>query len=259
MTEWQSGGVRCRTSTTLFITLPLSHFATLPLTVPPTPEPTMFSTDRDLLILEPNLFRDAGFAGQHLVTGTGDIAAGVLTLTAQDNDFAAESIDAGHIAVVDGTPYEVLARLSSTTVSLSRLRPSPDDAALPPSPVTGKPVRITTFAPQLAQSHRIILRMLGIEPDDPPIPGRITESNITNPGALRLAESLHALSGIFFAAAAGYPGGVTGAAFSIWQRAQMYRDRFESERQSAAAHIDTDGDGVPDATRRLNVIQLIRA
>lgn len=219
----------------------------------------MFTSDRDLLILEPNLFRDCGFTGQRLVHGTGNIAAGVLTLTAQDNDFAAAAITTGHIAVVDGTPYEVLERLTPTTASLSRLRAATDDAALPPSPATGKPVDITTFAPQRSQSHRIILRMLGIEPDDPPIPGRITEANITNPAALRLAESLHALSAIFHAAATSFPGGVSGPAFSIWQRAQMYRDRFEAERQSAATRIDTDNDGLPDATRRLNVVQLIRA
>jgi hypothetical protein len=219
----------------------------------------MFSSDRDLLILEPNLFRDVGFAGQRLVKGTGTVSGGVLTLTAQDNDFAAAGVAAGHVALVDGTPYEVLERLSATTVSLSRLRADPAGPALPPSPITDKPAEVVTFAPQIAASHRIILRLLGIEPDDPPMPGLITESHITNPGALRLAECLHALSGVFYAACTGYTGGPGGAAFSIWQRAQMYRERFEAERQTAAARIDTDNDGLPDATRRLNVIQLVRA
>jgi hypothetical protein len=215
----------------------------------------MFITDRDLLALEPNLFRDAAPASQRLVRGTGSISGSVLTLTAQDVDFAAAGVEAGCVALVDGTPYEITERLSANTVSLSRLRSSTNDPLIQPSPATAKPVEVVTFRPQIAQVHAQIMRMIGIDPDDVPQPGRVTEDQITNPGALRLVESLGAVYQVYTTA--------IGVAFSqgnpTYQRARIYLDRFEHERQRTYAHLDLDGDGLPDATRRLNVLQLIRA
>jgi hypothetical protein len=40
---------------------------------------------------------------------------------------------------------------------------------------------------------------------------------------------------------------------------ELYRQRFATERQRAAALIDTNGDGIADATRRLNVVNLVRS
>ncbi len=150
----------------------------------------MFATDRDLLAIEPNVFRDAGVAGQRLLKGACDIGGTTLTLTAQDVDFAAADIGPGHVALVDGTPYEVIARLTSTTATISRIRAGAADPVQPPSPATGKPVEIWTFAPQIAAAHRLLLRMLGIDPEDPPAPFQVTEQNITNPASLAPIEAL---------------------------------------------------------------------
>src|SRR3954470_14123560 len=70
----------------------------------------MFASDRDLLAMEPNLFRDVGWVGQRLVSGTGGVAGTTLTLTAQDVDFEDGGVGAGCVVLVDGAPYEVLAR-----------------------------------------------------------------------------------------------------------------------------------------------------
>jgi hypothetical protein len=220
----------------------------------------MFTSDRDLLILEPNLFRDCGWTSQRLLVGTGTISGGVLTLSAMDNDFAAAAVGAGFVAVVDGTAYEILARLSATSAALSRPRPAAADPALPPTPAADKPVEVWTFRPQLALAHATILRMLGIDAADPVVPGRVTEDDITNPSSLRIAEALLALQLIYDATVSIIaPPTKAGWSHPIWSRAQIYRERFEQERQRAAARIDLDGDGLPDATRRLNVIQLRRA
>ena len=82
----------------------------------------MFISDRDLFALEPNLFRDAAWVSQTLVQGTGSISGSTLTLSAQDVDFEAAGVEAGHVARVDDAPYEVMERLSATSVRLSRLR-----------------------------------------------------------------------------------------------------------------------------------------
>jgi hypothetical protein len=216
----------------------------------------MFATDRDLLVLEPNLFRDVQWVGQRLVSGTGSISATTLTLASQDVGLDAAGVAAGHIVVVDGAPYEVLARLSASAATISRVRDDPDGAALTPSPVTGKPVQVVTFRPQIAIVHGQVMRMLGIEPGEPAEDGPPGEESITNPAALRTLEALGALH-LTYAAAAGP--GASGAWTSYeWGRAQMYRERFAEERQRAAARIDLDGDGLPDATRRLNVVQFVR-
>jgi len=213
----------------------------------------VFITDRDLLILEPNLFRDVGWAGQRLVAGIGDVAGSTLTLTSYDVDLEDGAIDEGHVVTVGAVAYEVVARLSATTATISRLRVSDQDPVQAPAPVTGGPIEIHTFAPQIAMVHAQVLRLLGIEPDETD-PDAIGETDITNPAALKRVEALGTLHLVFASAAAlSEPGSAP------WARADMYRDRFAAERRRASARIDLDGDGVADATRRLNLVQLVRA
>ena len=213
----------------------------------------MFATDRDLLVLEPSLVRDVGWAGQRLVKGTGDVSGTTLTMTSQDVGFELAEVAAGHVVVVGGVVYEVLATISNTQLTISRMRADPEGAALPPSATTGAAVEVMTYGPQLAMVHAQVLRMLGIDPDEAAAEGVVTESSITNGGSLALLEALGALH-LVFAAASALAGDGSPAAF----KAGMYRDRFTAERGRAAARIDTDGDGVADATRRPSVVQLVR-
>ncbi len=218
----------------------------------------MFASDRDLLLFEPDLFRDVAFIGQRLVSATGTIAGTTLTISAYDVDLAAANIGTGHVVVVDGAPYEVIERLSATTATISRLRAAESDPVIPPTPVsTGKPTTIHTFTPQLLMVEHQVLRMLGIEPSLTPAaignPNAVTAASIKNPEGLSRAVCFGALHLIFTAAAALSPPDSPN-----WTRADLYRNRFQRERHHAAALIDTDGDGIPDATRRLNVLQLTR-
>lgn len=211
----------------------------------------MFATDRDLLVLEPNLLRDIGWAGQRLVKGTGDVSGTTLTMTSQDVGFELAEVGPGHVVVVGGVAYEVLDTISNTQLTISRVRASAEGAALPPSPTAGAAVEVMSFRPQVAIVHAQVLRMLGIEPDEPA--GVIGEESITNGGSLALFEALGALHLVFAAASA-----LAGAESPAAIKAGMYRDRFALERGRVAARIDTDGDGVADATRRPSVVQLVR-
>lgn len=214
----------------------------------------MFATDRDLLVLEPSLVRDIGWAGQRLVKGTGDVSGTTLTMTSQDVGFELTGVGAGHVVVVGGVVYEVLGVSSNTALTISRMRANPEGGALPPSPATGATVEVMTYRPQLAMVHAQVLRMLGIDPDEAAADGVVTEASITNAPSLALLESLGALH-LVFAAASALAGEGSPAAF----KAGMYRDRFAAERGRAAARIDTDGDGVADATRRPSVVKLVRS
>ena len=162
----------------------------------------MFITDRDLLLLEPNLFRDVGWAGQRLLQGLGTIVGSTLTISGYDLDFEQAQIDAGHIVSVGITAYEVIERLSATTATISRLRVSTSDPVQPPSPVSDLATEVFSYAPQMALVHAQVLRLLGIEPESSP-----GEADITNPEALKRLEALGTLHLVFVAAGAlGEPG-----------------------------------------------------
>jgi hypothetical protein len=215
----------------------------------------MFATDRDLLILEPNLFRDVGWIGQRLIRGIGNISDGNIVLTNQDSTFEAAGVERGHVVLV-GTPgeavcYEVLERLSPTEVAASRLRAGLDLPAIPPPATGSTTIEVWTFQPQIAQAHAQAMRMIGIEPGDQGAsPGA---ADITNVDAVREVETLGALYLVFAAAAGPEPGAYSSAA-----RAEMYRQRYAAARQRTEVQIDLDGDGKPDATRRFNMVQFVR-
>lgn len=213
----------------------------------------MPTTDRDLLALEPSLFRDLGFAGQRLVKGVASTSYVTLNFESQDVGLDAAGVEAGHVVLLAGTPYEVVERLGDSALSISRLRSRATDDAIPPTPAEGAETVITTFGPQIEIIHRQILRRAGIQPGTLPAPGEIGENAITNQDDLRYVVALGALFLIYSGVAAGQ-GDDSPAA----QHAALYRDRFARERDRTVVTLDLDGDGEPDASRCLGAIQLNR-
>ena len=122
----------------------------------------MFTTDRDLLTLEPTLFRDISWLAQTLALGTGSLSGGTLTLTAPL--LSGTGITTGNVVMVDRVPLEVLSTSGGSTLTLSLLRPDPTGAQIVPADRAGASVSIITFAPQRALTHRQLLAMLGITP-----------------------------------------------------------------------------------------------
>jgi len=214
----------------------------------------VFASDRDLLILEPRLFHDIAWSAQRLidVTNASINAAGTM-LTIPGVDLAALAVAEGFVALVAGTPLEVLERTSATTLTVSRLRAAPAESPIPAAPGSNLKATIATFRPQVSLVHDQLLRTIGIEPGEPSAPGSPAETDITNPRSLILAESLGALHLVFAAAAA-----LVGEDSPLWAKARMYRERFVLERRRLTVEIDLDSDGQPDAIRRPNAIQFAR-
>ena len=210
----------------------------------------MFAQDRDLLAIEPNLFRDVSFLAQTILQTTGTLSAGTLTL---DDALPTGAAAVGQVIVVNRAPLEIIGVTDATTLVVSLTRPDVSGPQLVPADRTGAPVLLATFSPQLGLVHDQLLRMLGIEPGATLAPGVITEADITNPRDLVLLECLGALHLIYTAASAPLPDDSPQA-----QRARMYQERFAKERWRARAKIDLDGDERPDAERTFNVIRTCR-
>ncbi len=209
----------------------------------------MFAKDRDLVVLEPGLMRDVAWSGQRVLYVNGSMAG--TTLTLGSGSFLDAGVDAGHVVVFNNVAHEVVSVESASVATVSLMR-----ASTASSPVAGAQsgptgvVEVWSFVPQIGLVHRQVLAMLGIDPDGG---GDLDEGAVTNPRALAKLEALGALHLIY--AAAGAPGR-GGAKFE--QRAEMYRQRFSSERERVVAMIDLDGDGIADTARRANVFVLTR-
>ncbi|MBL8964394.1 MAG: hypothetical protein KF787_04665 [Phycisphaeraceae bacterium] len=218
----------------------------------------MFITDRDLLAVEPNLFRDVQWVGQRLCRGTGSALNTTLTLHESDTDFNDGDVRAGHVVVVDGASYEVIDRIGGNELVVSRLRASPLDFAIPVTPAESRPVVVTTFEPQIAMIHRQVLGMLGVAPtpgegpSESPVKGFV-ESMILNPRDLAPVEVFGTLFLALSAAAA-----TSGPQSPLGIRASFHRALFSQERARAVAEIDADGDGVAEVRRRMSVSVLRR-
>src|SRR5687768_11476333 len=63
---------------------------------------TTFCTDIDLLHWEPSILRDAAFASQTLLAGTGDLAGTMFTLDTPGASFTASHVEADHVIVLNG-------------------------------------------------------------------------------------------------------------------------------------------------------------
>ena len=215
----------------------------------------MFAQDRDLLVLEPYLFRDFAWVGQRLARGSGAVGSGVLAMTTIDVELDVAQVAVGCVATFLGSSYEVAGSVTAMAALLSRVRPRANGSVIMVEDTPVVDVSFVSFRPQIAMVHRQVLRMAGIEPDAPaPAHGRLGEGAITNGAALVTLESLGALHLIHAAAAS-----AAGTASPAMARAEMYRELFQEERRRAVVELDTDGDGLPDVMRRLNVSQFVRA
>lgn len=213
----------------------------------------MFAKDRDLLVIEPGLLGTVAWVGQRLVSGVGSVTGTTLTMGSQDNGFVSQGIGAGSVVLIGGAGFEIVSVSSDTEATVSRLRDSADGPAIALADVSGAEVSVYTFAPQIADTHRRVVQMLGLEVEGEAAGDELDASAVVNPASLVRLEALGALHLIYAGASAGQ-----GADSDAGVRAGLYRERFAAERGAVIAKIDTDGDGVADTARRPGLMRLVR-
>jgi len=206
--------------------------------------------DRELLVIEPSVFEDAADVGTALITGSDGVVSG-SSLTSAGSDFEDAGIDSGHAIVVDGSAGEVVSRESGTelTVSLPRAQPTGPPIEMPGG--SGLSFTVVSFARQIEQAQSWVLSSLGIDEEDPA--SGLDETAVVNDEAVGELIALRALLIVFDAAAAKQP-----ADSSLSSRAALYRQRAGEAMHRTKALLDTDGDGVTDAARPADVVQMKR-
>ncbi|MEX1017516.1 MAG: hypothetical protein WDZ31_12305 [Phycisphaeraceae bacterium] len=210
-----------------------------------------FSTDRDLLVLEPSVFVDVPFAAQQRVrVNDGELEG--TTLSSVDADFEVVGVEAGQVVLVDRVAYEVIDRLDATTLTISRPRARLSDPLVPGDTGSEREVLVRTFAPQAALVHDALLRLLGIDPDDDSA-GGLTEDAVVSLSVVARLEALGTLERIYSGAAA-----IGGDNEALLVKAQHYHRRFRESVAQASVLIDIDGDGRADERRHLGLIRLSR-
>ena len=213
----------------------------------------MFTQDRNLLTLEPSLFRDCSWLAQQLGRGEARLESGHAIF--ESGSINRDAAQPGMVLLVGRAPLEITQIIDEHDVVVSLLRPSLDADPIPAAARSAATAVCTNFTPPITLIHAQMLAMLGLAPaGSPPAPDQLTEDHITNPNDLALLESLGALHLIFAGLAA-----TTGPDSIAWQKADMYAKRTARERFRAQAKLDTDADGQPDAARRCAVIHLIRS
>lgn len=209
-------------------------------------------TDRDLLFIEPTLYLDATQAGTRLLSVSDAVIAGT-TLTSATVDFEAADIDEGHVVQVfsDNKAVEVVERIDAGTLHISLPRVTTSDSRIPPGDGTALAINVITFGRLIAQAQEWALAGLGLDPQHPTQP--LDESAIVNPLPVRRLIALRTIMLAFEQAAALDPENASLAA-----RALLYARRAAAAARQVSALIDLDGDGLHEATRRIDTITFVR-
>lgn len=216
---------------------------------------TIFCTDSDLLLWEPNLLSEAAIAAQTLIAGSADLAGTTLTLSS--GALIDAHVEADQVVVLGGAIsgcYPIVSVDSATAMTLSILYEGVAGDAEPKVPsgigsATGLTFSVRTFWAQRRVTSELLGQAIGLTP------GTEAEATTTilNPEALRRACVLGTIHMIYsiLSAAVEAP-----EVYAI--RTDLYQRLFRRELRNAIVHLDCDGDGRADIVRRLNVVTLKR-
>ena len=212
-----------------------------------------FSTDRDLLLLEPRVFNDVAFIAQEFVHES-DGAVSATTLTSVQADFEMADVDAGSVVLISQVPHEVVERIDANMLTISLPRARTSDVAVPGESGSSQEIIVRTFRQQAALVHDALLRMIGIDPDDS---GGLDEDAVISLNLMAKLEALGTLERVYSAAQLYDSMGETDNTY-FREKADEYRSRFATARERATILIDVNQDGLAEERRRLGLIRLRR-
>ena len=207
---------------------------------------TPFCTDADLLPWEPNIFRDAPFASQTLLAGTGTLSGTDFTI--DSGSFEDAGIDANHVIALGGDadgcfPIASIDAGQSITVSVI----TEGTEARAPNASGSLPFVVRTFWPQRMIISELIAQAAGVG-----AASTNATATILNPEVLSRACALGTIQLIYSALAA-----VSEDARAA-NRALLYERLYRRALRAATVAIDLDNDGRADVHRMLSVLNFQR-
>jgi hypothetical protein len=206
--------------------------------------------DRDLLLLEPQLFIGGELAATVLRNVTDGVVSGT-TITSASSNFTSLAIDFGHAGSIDDLPCEVVSRISSTQLSVSAPRAGTGDPLIEFAAGGSQRLKIVSFKRLIDVAESWVLGALGLDADDPMQP--LETSAILNLEAVKHLIAVRTIQQGYAAAAALGPGDA-----SLKERAAFYAVQLDSAKRSTEIYLDLDGDGKADCVRRLDSITFLR-
>lgn len=215
-----------------------------------------FSTDVDLAKFEPGVFGSWFLSSQVLCGGTNGIVAGTQ-FTASGVDFTAAQVATGNVIYLESTDgaikgaFEVADVIDSTHLTVSVLRASTEQAAIPIGSGSGLTWRIVTYSPQAYEILFQLSQKLGLSPGCPDADHSVND--ITNPDALRQASVFGILAAVFEALYTGADGQTV-----LVEKKEQYQWQFSKVIERLNVSIDTDADGDADKSIIPAVVKLIR-
>jgi hypothetical protein len=210
-----------------------------------------FSTDRDLLAIEPAVFEDVPFTAQKRLR-VADASVSGTTVTSASADFVAAQVDAGSVVLIAGLAFEVLSRTDANTIEVSLPRTHKTDLGIPGGDGAELELIVRTFAPQAELVHDSLLRLIGIDPED--ADAELTESAVLSVALMARIEALGTLELVYAGAAS-----LVGDNDTLLMKAGEYRRRFRQACAGAVVSLDTDGDGLADQRLPLGTTRFTRA
>jgi hypothetical protein len=214
-----------------------------------------FSSDVDLAKFEPGVFGSWYLSSQVLCGGTNGIVAGTQ-FTASGVDFTAAQVAAGNVIYLesaDGTikgAFEIVSVNDATHLTVSILRVSSGQSAIPIGSGSGLTWRIVSYGPQAYEVLWQLSQKLGLSP------GCTSEQgveDIVDVEPLRQASAFGILAAVFEALYTGTEGQTV-----LVDKKEHYQWHYGKAVERLSVQIDTDGDGDADKTMMPSVVKLVR-
>jgi len=205
----------------------------------------VLSQDVDLVRYEPELFGDDLYmSSQVLCTGTDGVISGT-SFTSASADFVGRGVKTGQVIYLQsggGTvngPFEVVAVVSATELTVSVPRGASETAIPPVANASYVAYRVCTYEPQAVEMALLLTERFGLRP------GRADAEygveDLVDTESLRRASALGMLAGLYARL-----GNRATDGEALWKKSLYYRRLFEQALERCRAAVDAGDDGIAD-------------
>jgi hypothetical protein len=214
-----------------------------------------FSKDIDLARYEPGVFGAWYLSSQVLCGGANGIVAG-SQFTASGVDFSSAQVAAGNViwaesadGVIKGA-FEIVDVLDSTHLTVSVLRTSDQQAAIPVGSASGLTWRIVSYGVQGYEVLWQLSQKLGLSPG---CASEQSVEDIVEVEPLRQASVFGILTAVFEGLYTGLDGQTV-----LVEKKEHYQWRYEKAIERLTVNVDMDGDGDAEVSVRPSVVKMVR-